>query len=198
MIGPDALDDATAYGLLRDLWQAQDPAALAAGTLALPVAWCERLARALLAGRTGVQRVDLGIADGALRVAIAVATPLGVLQARAAVVPDRVRVDPAERRVALRLVAPLQVSGGGALGGLASLLGGSPEALARRALAAQPGVALEADRVTVDLAQFPRVEEFLQRAWLGRPLCHYVQVVGCMVAPDGLVARLATGLARGS
>lgn len=188
------LDDDAAYALLGEAWQAQDPGALATGTLTLPVAWCARLARALSAGRAPVQRLDLRAADGALHVACVVATPLGVLEAQAAVVPERVRLGPDERRVELRLVAPLRVTGGGALAGLARLMGGSPEVLAWRALAAQPGVTVAGDRVAVDLARWPRAEALCQRPWLGRPLCHYVQVTGCTVRADALVVQLRTGL----
>jgi hypothetical protein len=191
---PAPLDPATGYALLQALWQAQDRAALAAGTLALPIDWCLQLARALADGHPQVSRVGLAVAPGVLRCQVAVATPLGVLEATAGVVPERVRIDPAEQQLALRVVEPLRVAGGGALGGLASLLGGSAEALVWRALAAQPGVAVAGDRITVDLARLPRVAALLQRPWLGRPLCHYVRVQACTVTRDGLQARLATGL----
>jgi len=193
----DAAADDVWYELVREWWRQQDPDALSSGTLSLTDDWLTRAAQAWLTGHRQVQRAVCTAADGVLRVRAAVVTPLGTLEATVGVAPEVVRIDPERRWVALRIVEPIAVQGGGVLGGLASLMGGSVAGLAAKALAEVPGVDLADDQCTVDLRAIPAAEAWCQRPWLGRPLCHYLQIVGCTVGTGQLTLHWRTGLDGG-
>ena len=189
-----SIPDDEAYALLAELWQAQAPGALEGGALTVSDAWLTRFAAALTADEPRVQSVICRATSDALELTAAVTTPVGAIEATLAVAPEVVQVGPDRRVVELCIVTPLKLTAGGLMGGLLGLLGGSAEALLAKGVAQVEGLSLDGDRLVADLSQIPRVEELCMRPWLGRPLCHYVQIVGCTVGAGGLVAHWRTGL----
>lgn len=189
----DPSHDDAAYELLRALRQAQSAGFVERGALECSDAWLTRLAEFLAAGQPRVQGLAITTAGGVIRLRAGIQTPFGAIEVSAGLAPSVVRIDPRMRRIELQIVEPPAVAGGGMLGGLMGLLG-TPQELAAKALAGVAGVELDGDRLTADLTQIARAESLCTREWLGRPLCHYVQVIGCTVGEGGVVAHWRTGL----
>ena len=104
--------------------------------------------------------------------------------------PEVIRIDPEIRRIELRIAEPLKVEGGGLLGMMSGLI----DTFLPKAVAKMEGATLEGDRFTMDLSKHPKAEKACTQPWLGRPACHFVQVVGLTVGEGGVVAHVRTGL----
>jgi hypothetical protein len=187
---PLPITDDVAYRLLRDLWQGGLPDALAGGSLQLTDQWLTEAAQAFADANKHVEKVAIESAGGRLKVRITAVTPLGSVQGAMAVVPEVVRIDAEVRRVELHIVEPLKVEGGGFMSMMAPMI----DAFLPKAVGKIPGATLANDRFVFDLTQNPKAEKACMKDWLGKPVCHFIQVVGLTVGEGGVVAHLRTGL----